>query len=63
MYTEKMIDLITLGLPIYIPDKIDREALQDTQDLNEISKQELIVEKNKNGKKGTAADSKFHKNE
>lgn len=50
-----LIDLIATGLPNYISDKIDREALQETQDLcNEISKLEHLVKKNTNEKKGKA---------
>ncbi|KYQ51731.1 hypothetical protein ALC60_09159 [Trachymyrmex zeteki] len=43
---ETLIDLIAIGLPNYVSDKIDRENLQETQDLyNEISKLEHLVEK------------------
>ncbi|XP_039313478.1 uncharacterized protein LOC120359566 [Solenopsis invicta] len=43
---ETMIDLIAIGLPNYISNKIDRETLQETQDLyNEISRLQHLVEK------------------
>lgn len=50
--TETLIDLIAYGLPNYVADKIDRETLQETEDLyNELGKLEHFVEKNKYGKK------------
>lgn len=53
MDTETLIDLIAIGLPNYVSDKIDRETLQETQDLyNEISKLEHLVKKNIHEKKG-----------
>lgn len=52
MDTETLIDLIAIGLPNYVSDKIDRETLQETQDLyNEINKLEHLVKKNFNEKK------------
>jgi hypothetical protein len=43
-----LIDLITFGLPNYIADKIDRETLQETEDLyNEIGKYEYLVGNNR----------------
>lgn len=47
-----LIDLIAAGLPNYLSDKIDRETLQQTEDLyNEIGKLEHLVGKNKYDKK------------
>lgn len=47
-----IIDLIALGLPNYVTDKIDREILQTTEDLyNEIGKLEYLVRGNKYDKK------------
>lgn len=52
MDTETLIDLIAIGLPNYVSDKIDRATLQQTEDLyNEISKLEHLVQKNINEKK------------
>ncbi|KAK7871662.1 hypothetical protein R5R35_009031 [Gryllus longicercus] len=46
MDTETLIDLIAIGLPDYVLNNIDREILQETQDLyNEISKLEHLVKK------------------
>lgn len=43
-----LIDLIAFGLPNYVADKIDRGALQGTEDLyNEIGRLEHLVSKNK----------------
>lgn len=53
MDTETLIDLIAIGLPNYVSDKIDRETLRGTQDLyNEISKLEHLVKKVTYEKKG-----------
>lgn len=46
MDTETLIDLIAIGLPDYVSNNIDRDNLQETQDLyNEISKLEHLVKK------------------
>lgn len=46
--TGTLIDLIAAGLPNYLTDKIDRENLQETEDLyNELGKLEHLVVKNK----------------
>lgn len=65
MDTETLIDLIAIGLPNYVSDKIDRETLQETQDLyNEINKLEHLVKKNFNEKKGKSfLDNKEKKSE
>ena len=53
MDNETLIDLIAIGLPNYVSDKIDRETVKETQELyNEISKLEHLVKKNDNEKKG-----------
>lgn len=50
--TGTLIDLIAAGLPNFITDRIDRESLQETEDLfNEIGKLEHITEKRKFGEK------------
>lgn len=52
--TGTLIDLIAFGLPNFVADKIDRETLQETEDLyNEIGKLEHLVGKNKYEKKYT----------
>jgi len=55
MDTGTLIELITLGLPTYVSDRIDRNSLQETQDLyNEIGKLEhLANKKNFENKKNT----------
>ncbi|XP_046614680.1 uncharacterized protein LOC124309826 [Neodiprion virginianus] len=65
MDTATLIDLITIGLPNFVSDNIDRETLQETQDLfNEISKLEHLVKKYSYEKKGkTFSDSKLKKGE
>ncbi|XP_063392684.1 uncharacterized protein LOC134678160 [Cydia fagiglandana] len=61
--TGTLIDLIALGLPNYVADKIDRETLQQTEDLyNELGKLEHMVGKNKYDKKNpTTLDMKSKK--
>lgn len=50
--TGTLIDLIAFGLPNYVADRIDRETLQDTEDLyNELGKLEHLVARNKYDKK------------
>lgn len=50
--TGTLIDLIALGLPNYLTDKIDRETIHETEDLyNELGKLEHLVGKNKYDKK------------
>lgn len=45
---ETLIDLIAVGLPNYVSDRIDREKLKETQDLyNEIGKFEYLMVKKK----------------
>lgn len=63
--TGTLIDLIAAGLPNYLSDKIDRETLEQTEDLyNEIGKLEHLVMKNKYEKKNyTHSDIKTKKNE
>lgn len=63
--TGTLIDLIAAGLPNYLSDKIDRETLQETEDLyNEIGKLEHLVGRNKYEKKNyTYSDIKTKKNE
>lgn len=63
--TGTLIDLIAAGLPNYLTDKIDRENLQETEDLyNELGKLEHLVVKNKYDKKSyTYSDTKTKKNE
>jgi len=63
MDTETLLNLIAIGLPNYVSDKIDRETLQETQDLyNEISKLEHLIKKSVNDKKGTVySDNKSKK--
>lgn len=58
--TGTLIDLIAAGLPNYLTDKIDRESLQETEDLyNELGKLEHLVVKNKYDKKNyTYSDTK-----
>jgi len=52
MDTETIIDLIAIGLPDWVSDNIDRETLQETQDLyNEISKLEHLARKTTSDKK------------
>lgn len=64
MDTETLIDLIAVGLPNYVSDKIDRETLQETEDLyNEIGKLEHLVDKTKMEKKEKYSDKKFAKGE
>lgn len=65
MDTETLIDLIAIGLPNYVSDKIDRETLRETQDLyNEICRLEHLVKKNTNEKKGKHfLDNKQNKSE
>lgn len=42
-----LLDLIVVSLPSYVSDKIDRETLQETEDLyNELGKLEHLVHKN-----------------
>ncbi|XP_045446822.1 uncharacterized protein LOC123655018 [Melitaea cinxia] len=49
--TGTLIDLIALGLPNYVTDKIDRKILQTTEDLyNEIGKLEYLIGRNKHEK-------------
>lgn len=44
--TEIFLDFIALGLPNYVTDKIDREIIQETDDLNnELKKLEYFVGK------------------
>lgn len=46
--TGTLIDLIAFGLPNFVADKIDRETLQETEDLyNELGKLEHLVGRNK----------------
>lgn len=53
MDTETLIDLIAIGLPNYVSDKIDRESLTETEELyNEISKLEHLVGRSNIEKKG-----------
>lgn len=61
--TGTLIDLIAAGLPNYLTDKIDRETLQETEDLyNELGKLEHLVGKNKYDKKSyTHSDTKTKK--
>ncbi|CAB3232421.1 unnamed protein product [Arctia plantaginis] len=63
--TGTLIDLIAAGLPNYLSDKIDRETLQETEELyNEIGKLEHLVGRNKYEKKNyTYSDIKTKKNE
>lgn len=63
--TGTLIDLIAAGLPNYLSDKIDRETLQETEDLyNEIGKLEHLVGRNKYEKKNYIySDIKTKKNE
>lgn len=63
--TGTLIDLIAYGLPNYVADKIDRETLQETEDLyNEIGKLEHLVGKNKYEKKTYSnPDTKSKKHE
>ncbi|CAG4958444.1 unnamed protein product [Colias eurytheme] len=63
--TGTLIDLIAAGLPNYLSDKIDRETLQETEDLyNEIGKLEHLVGRNKYEKKyHTYSDIKTKKYE
>lgn len=50
--TGTLIDLIAAGLPNFIADRIDRESLQETEDLfNKIGKLEHMTEKKKFGEK------------
>lgn len=50
--TGTLIDLIAAGLPNFITDRIDRELLQETEDLfNEIGKLEHMTEKKRFGEK------------
>ena len=57
-----MIDLIAIGLPNYVADRIDREKLKKTQDLhNEIGKLEHLttkkdIKKNKSNNNTTKSD-------
>jgi len=63
MDTETIIDLIAIGLPDWVSDNIDRETLQETQDLyNEISKLEHLVRKTTSEKKEKVySDNKYSK--
>ncbi|XP_026724521.1 uncharacterized protein LOC113491647 [Trichoplusia ni] len=63
--TGTLIDLISVGLPNYLSDKIDRETLHQTEDLyNEIGKLEHLVGRNKNEKKNHLyTDIKTKRNE
>jgi hypothetical protein len=63
--TGTLIDLIALGLPNYIADKIDPETLKQTEDLyNELGKLEHMVVKNRYDKKSsTFSDNKLKKAE
>lgn len=63
MDTETIIDLIAIGLPDCVSDNIDRETLQETQDLyNEISKLEHLVKKTTTDKKEKIySDNKYSK--
>lgn len=65
MDTATLIDLIAIGLPNFVSDKLDRETLQEAQDLyNEISKLEHLVKKNTYEKKGKPfSDNKPKKGE
>lgn len=48
IYKGTLIDLIAAGLSNFITDRIDREALKETEDLfNEIRKLEHMTEKRK----------------
>lgn len=47
--TGSLIDLIAVGLPNFVSDKIDRETLNETEDLyNELGKLEHLVYKSNN---------------
>lgn len=61
--TGTIIDLIAFGLPNYVADRIDRETLQETEDLyNEIGRLEHLVGKNKYEKKNyISSDTKSKK--
>lgn len=61
--TGTLIDLIASGLPNYLTDKIDRETIQETEDLyNELGKLEHLVGKNRYDKKhNTYSDTKNKK--
>ncbi|XP_050559966.1 uncharacterized protein LOC126912323 [Spodoptera frugiperda] len=48
--TGTLVDLIAAGLPGFVREKINREAMKDTVDLfNEVRKYEHLVNKNRNG--------------
>lgn len=60
--TETLIDLIAVGLPNYVSDKIDRETLEGTEDLyNEIGKLEHLVDKTRMERKERYSDRKSAK--
>ncbi|GBP68279.1 hypothetical protein EVAR_57605_1 [Eumeta japonica] len=61
--TGTLIDLIALGLPNYLTDKIDRETLQETEDLyNELGRLQHLVGRNKyENKNYTYSDTKNKK--
>lgn len=64
--TDTLIDLIATGLPNFVADRIDREAIQGTEDLyNEIGKLEHLVNKktfeNKRYQKNSDAKEKTEK--
>lgn len=61
--TGTLIDLIASGLPNYLTDKIDRETLQETEELyNELGRLEHLVVKNKYERKTyTHSDTKNKK--
>lgn len=64
MDTETLIDLIVVGLPNYVSDKIDRGTLEETKDLyNEINKLEHLVTRNKMDRREKYSDKKFLKGE
>lgn len=57
--TGTLVDLIATGLPEYILNKIDREALKDTVDLfNEVSKYEHMVKKKSFYAKGSYGNTR-----
>lgn len=50
--TDTLIDLIAIGLPNFVTNRIDRESLEKTEDLyNELSRLEHLTEKKKFGEK------------
>lgn len=61
--TGTLIDLITFGLPNYVADNINRETLQEIEDLyNEIGRFEHLVDKNKYEKKKLTSTNTKQKN-